>query len=1534
MSGWEIGSHDSEELISLRKQLSEKDSQYANLQSQLLKRSEEFEEMKRSLDDSVQKLRAEAERALAIEKNLERCTENLQAEKIARQNAEISAASAQARITAQEQEARELQAIINSLSNGADDSATRLLKLSEEKKKLENQVKDLQANLREATMTPAPARRGPRRTSSLSDARHIFLEQELTELRAAHSKVEAELHTAREELQRSQASLCNTENERIVAEKRLKERVQELENVLESQEEELRMLKSQAGGDATAQREEDLLYRIEQEEAKVATLNQMVDSLEQEARSLRKKIGVEASHAADLESRNVDLMSKKERALHELHDTEVKLKAALETVRGHDRRIEHLTARETELCQQIDQLQAAIQPQLLVSQREEGKAYPEPEDPDIIATVERLLKAVERLRSERDGLRRDLEFLQMESAITVQTLEKRLSAMKDREQELPLAAQLHEEIDTLQTRLAESDAQHSRLLSQKDDDIKRLEARASTLASSIEESQRKADQLIAENADLDKQLNEARHSIREAEDASRSRERELTAMKTAMDGTQTRITSALEEVRALQCEREELLHRVRQLQDELTSSTQELASTRRELRQTEGNLQEALKSLEIVESQRESLITEVTNLQSDLEAARHELEDAEQRNDTLQAKQLASFSSYEATKALRQQIETLEQRVQRRTEQIGIHQHDIKRLELNLKLQEDRVNEMVAELETMASQKEAMVEDCAAAREARDDALTRVEALELELETVDSRVMDAEEARQSECAALIGVWAQSMSRLRATRVLLQHNTQRAVPETRPMDVDDSHLAEELNSLRTEHRKCLDDLEGKSASLRSLQASSTATSEDLRLVTVALASARAGLCTASEATTAVRMELVNVRSRCEALEAEAQSKSAEISALAEQREQSELRCVDAIMQKEALVDDNAKLQQQLLELQRTSEDSAVQLKEEIEKLLRAQDDMELRLSQAFAKSQSEDLRDELDALKAAHSQELVKLQDELAITLRDLEEAQRCRDALETQIRETEQTREAMEARLSDAENRFQNQLSELEAKYAEELCKTGADLQQEIDRLTDVLRKSEASHANATVEIERLRENHERQVSEMREQLANLDSDIKMLTQNCEATKQDLQESMERQKAMAAEHSDLRQQLARSQDELQATLDELHSMREEKSMLDTEFKKTASQIENLLSMKSYLEDKLKDSESAVSSLREQSDRLKSSLIRSEKAEKTAEMNLSLQSTQHEHVVATLKREIERLKSRPDFEAEALELRERIDEMDQLLRSKSAEIEENDDKCIELLKEKKKLAHKVETLTRKVQSLQMKLSSAQGSSSTPEEVNHVFSRLSPARGTMPPVPPLLAQPASSILATPSGRTRTISGPSSLPRPKTPDFKATHFSTARMKTPEQRNPFYQPPAEASSSVAGKKRPVPEDFDDCGSVPPQGIVAERLVTFGEENATPRVRRPYHNARTGFTPQRSGALASGSKQQSPVRRMTTGAPSAAISDVTNSPRGASRASSGVTKSLKSGWLGKIRGASSTQPGHRTFSSRPPSRNEPSGHS
>ena len=88
------------------------------------------------------------------------------------------------------------------------------------------------------------------------------------------------------------------------------------------------------------------------------------------------------------------------------------------------------------------------------------------------------------------------------------------------------------------------------------------------------------------------------------------------------------------------------------------------------------------------------------------------------------------MSATQVNRKLKEQIEELEGRVARRTEQIGIHQHDIKRLETNLRLQEDRIAEMTTELEVAMSEKESMVEDCADAREARDRTLKKAEDLE------------------------------------------------------------------------------------------------------------------------------------------------------------------------------------------------------------------------------------------------------------------------------------------------------------------------------------------------------------------------------------------------------------------------------------------------------------------------------------------------------------------------------------------------------------------------------------------------------------------------------------------------------------------------------------------------------------------------------------------------------------------------------------------------------------------------------------
>ena len=144
--------------------------------------------------------------------------------------------------------------------------------------------------------------------------------------------------------------------------------------------------------------------------------------------------------------------------------------------------------------------------------------------------------------------------------------------------------------------------------------------------------------------------------------------------------------------------------------------------------------------MELVESDRNNLTLHVTNLSANLKKVQEELTEAESRYSTLQSHQLSNTPTSEATRALKEQIKELEMRVLRRTEEIGIHQHDIRRMETNLRLQEERLIEMTVEMETLAAQKEAMVEDCAEAREARDEALARMEDMELEADVATVRL--------------------------------------------------------------------------------------------------------------------------------------------------------------------------------------------------------------------------------------------------------------------------------------------------------------------------------------------------------------------------------------------------------------------------------------------------------------------------------------------------------------------------------------------------------------------------------------------------------------------------------------------------------------------------------------------------------------------------------------------------------------------------------------------------------------------------
>lgn len=329
-------------------------------------------------------------------------------------------------------------------------------------------------------------------------------------------------------------------------------------------------------------------------------------------------------------------------------------------------------------------------------------------DTDTIIHIERLLSAIERLRGERDSLRRDVQFLESESRFTIEALEAKLTASvstASNNATLATIDQLRAEMDDMHAQMLVVGEQYQVNTQHKNAEIRRLSLQVQGLAVSLGhiDSQAGVGLLVSHTDNL--------HV------ATRS------------------------ELAALINERDDLLH---ELQSKEAHWEQQVDAARMGDHESRERLDDAMceiselnDHLEELESERDSLALQLTNLMTDLQIAQDELGNAETRYTNLQFHQLNTMTSNEATRTLREHIEELEGRVMRRTEQIGVHQHDIRRLETNLRLQEERLTEMTSELEMITAQKDAMVEDCADAREARDEALALVETLEVDIENLD-----------------------------------------------------------------------------------------------------------------------------------------------------------------------------------------------------------------------------------------------------------------------------------------------------------------------------------------------------------------------------------------------------------------------------------------------------------------------------------------------------------------------------------------------------------------------------------------------------------------------------------------------------------------------------------------------------------------------------------------------------------------------------------------------------------------------------
>jgi hypothetical protein len=229
----------------------------------------------------AQQLSAEADRALSLERDLARRSDELKMEKIASRNAEAALAAAQDKLKAEERAARELEATLDTMSCHSDSARVQTSKLETEKRAVESRLRELERTLQNKEQQPAansrlPKRCGRPRSSSVSNPRLPALEQELNDTKVILAQKEKTLRDIEMKLTRAQEDLVKTQNLQISGEKTMQARIAELTSTLEDKGEELEMLKAGQGAGDAMEREEELLKRIDEDEAKIAALESLL----------------------------------------------------------------------------------------------------------------------------------------------------------------------------------------------------------------------------------------------------------------------------------------------------------------------------------------------------------------------------------------------------------------------------------------------------------------------------------------------------------------------------------------------------------------------------------------------------------------------------------------------------------------------------------------------------------------------------------------------------------------------------------------------------------------------------------------------------------------------------------------------------------------------------------------------------------------------------------------------------------------------------------------------------------------------------------------------------------------------------------------------------------------------------------------------------------------------------------------------------------------------------------------------------------
>lgn len=1128
---------------------------------------------------------------LQLESDLSHRSDELRNEKLTSQNMAQTLAAAQEKIKLGELEARDLQVNLESLSRTSDSHNSRSAKLERDKSTLEARVRELEVNLRQLSSPPSvpKQRTGPRpRSSSLSSFRITALQRELKEAGDSLSQKENDLQAAKQSLSQARSDLLRVGNEKEAVERKATREQVELKSSLEQKEDELQYWKEQQDN---GRREEELMKRVEEDEAKITMLEKLLGDtqespkLKESKEKLEKaeeKLNDERKRRSGYEERHVELVKEKEDALDQLEHVRDELSRLSADMASRKCELElFLFAEYSRSMVFRNALNADVA--IIDASIEQPFTLP-PMPQEAVTHIERLLVAIERLRGERDNLQRDMHFLESESKFAIDALKAKLAAspsssIDDEAESAKTIFQLQTEIDALRDQLTTATVQREGIILAKDKHIEQLVLAATASAVAVEHLQSQSDHLQHRFFETCHSRAEVKENLKSSQKYAEELEVKLEVTVLCLEATTSQQNDVMTQLAAKDAKQ----------QDEVREVKSALRETRDCLEQAEMDLANVSKTLEGVESERDSLALQITNLSTDLRVAQEDLATAEDRYSSLQSHQLSSMSSNEATRLLQDQIEELEMRVMRRTEQIGIHQHDIKRLETNLRLQEERLGEMTTELEMMAAQKDAMVEDCADAREARDETLARLDRLEMDME------MRIEES-DNVAAALVAVVFETVSHSRDT--------------FRQSNARVSKAEEELDRLNAARQHILDQ---NSILLDALRSSDDHTTQS----TLALAVSHAAL---QSARTCIRT-MRNVKNTQGDLLEERRKAASLRKQLEDLESQTSKDALDFSVR-------TSELEAQIIGLQDELSSAEVAHHAAVNELLRSQERLKKSTDVAQRSHVDGSPENELTLIKARHAEELEDVQSRLVETSAVLKELQAHHASAETKhhqaflhASETKQELERRLAQASESLHQEKQQADQVQKEALAELSRLHGDLdvaltnaqnardsreelQTLYDRVSNELAQVRQDHetrfASLTDQSLAIRQELEGKIADLQSRFDKQSSELDNALQETRQVAQRLQESLKQLSAAKESHqkelhsvdqirhnaeSALGQhhrEMSIVKGQLEQVRIDLETLQEEKLSLHQEITTLEAEFQRSISLRRFLESQAQD----------------------------------------------------------------------------------------------------------------------------------------------------------------------------------------------------------------------------------------------------------------------------------------------------------------------------------------------------------------